>query len=96
MSTYRLLCGRSIPENKGGGFVTESELRAFEDQLNEYLGLDFNRVDSVGSWQGIREKSVNYTISADRSRVEEAGRLYKELNNQESVAIQEVPEIAFI
>ena len=44
MSTYRLLCGRSIPENKGGGFVTESELRAFEDQLNDYLGLDFNRL----------------------------------------------------
>lgn len=93
MSTYRLLCGRSIPS---GGFVTESELRAFESQINEYLGLDFNRVDSVGSWQGVREKSVNYTISADRARVEEAGRLYKELNNQESVAIQEVPEIAFI
>ena len=44
----------------------------------------------------IREKSVNYTISADKSRVEEAGRLYKELNNQESVAIQEVPQITFI
>ena len=74
-STYRLLCGRSIPENKGGGFVTESELRAFEDQLNDYLGLDWNRIDSQGSWQGVREKSVNYTISADRARVEEAGRL---------------------
>ena len=59
MSTYRLLCGRSIPS---GGFVTESELRAFEDQLNDYLGLDWNRIDSQGSWQGIREKSVNYTI----------------------------------
>ena len=93
MSTYRLLCGRSIPS---GGFVTESELRAFEDQLNDYLGLDWNRIDSQGSWKGNREKSVNYTISADRSRVEEAAKLYKELNNQESVAIQEVPEIAFI
>ena len=71
-------------------------MRAFEDQLNDYLGLDWNRTDSQGSWKGIREKSVNYTISADRARVEEAGRLYKELNNQESVAIQEVPEIAFI
>ena len=96
MSTYRLLCGRSVPENKGGGFVTESELRAFESQINDYLGLDFNRVDSVGSWQGIREQSVNYTISADRARIDEAGKLYKELFNQDSVGVQEVPEIAFI
>ena len=96
MSTYRLLCGRSIPENKGGGFVTESELRAFESQLNEYLGLDYNRVDSCGSWQGIREQSVNYTISADRARIDEAGRLYKELFNQDSVGVQEVAQIAFI
>ena len=96
MSTYRLLCGRSIPENKGGGFVTESELRAFENRLNQYLKLDFNRVDSVGSWQGIREKSVNYTISADKSRVDEAAKLYKELFDQYSVGVQEVPEIAFI
>ena len=93
MSTYRLLCGRSIPS---GGFVTESELRAFESQINDYLGLDFNRVDSVGSWKGIREQSVNYTISADRARIDEAGRLYKELFNQDSVGVQEVPEIAFI
>ncbi len=96
MSTYRLLCGRSIPENKGGGFVTESELRAFEDRLNQYLGLDFNRVDSVGSYKGTREQSVNYTISADMARINEAGRLYKELFSQDSVGVQEVPEIAFI
>tara|TARA_R100000152_G_C6669731_1_gene106385 strand:- start:234 stop:515 length:282 start_codon:yes stop_codon:yes gene_type:complete len=93
MSTYRLLCGRSIPS---GGYVTESELRAFEDQLNDYLGLDWNRTDSQGSWQGIREKSVNYTISADRVRVEEAAKLYKELNNQESVAIQKVADLEFV
>lgn len=96
MSTYRLLCGRSIPKNKGGGYVTESELRAFENRLNQYLKLDFNRVDSVGSWQGIREQSVNYTISADRARIDEAGKLYKELFDQNSVGVQEVPEIAFI
>ena len=93
MSTYRLLCGRSIPS---GGYVTESELRAFENRLNQYLGLDFNRVDSVGSWQGIREQSVNYTISADRARVDEAGKLYKELFSQDFVGVQEVPDIAFI
>ena len=93
MSTYRLLCGRSIPS---GGFVTESELRAFENRLNQYLQLDFNRVDSVGSWQGIREQSVNYTISADRARIDEAAKLYKELFDQHSVGVQEVPEIAFI
>ena len=93
MSTYRLLCGRSIPS---GGYVTESELRAFENRLNQYLGLDFNRVDSVGSWQGHREQSVNYTISADRARIDEAGKLYKELFHQDSVGVQEVPDIAFI
>ena len=96
MSTYRLLCGRSIPENKGGGFVTESELRAFESQINEYLGLDFNRIDSVGSWQGIREQSVNYTISADKARIDEAGRLYKELFNQDSVGVQKVADLEFV
>lgn len=93
MSTYRLLCGRSIPS---GGYVTESELRAFENRLNQYLGLDFNRVDSVGSYKGMREQSVNYTISADRARVDEAGKLYKELFSQDSVGVQEVPDIAFI
>ncbi|AGF91125.1 hypothetical protein S-CBP2_0004 [Synechococcus phage S-CBP2] len=90
--TYQLFLGRNIPT---GGVVTDDQF----DTFLQHVPFDgFTITDAVGYWKGEPEATKVLTVctDVDDARVMQTAELYKGMFQQEAVAIQELPAMAFV
>jgi hypothetical protein len=89
--TYQLFLGRNIP---AGGYVTDE---MFDQFLYRVLFDGFTITDAVGYWKGEKEETKVLTVCTDDyAQVLLTAELYKGMFHQEAVAIQQLPEMAFV
>ena len=89
--TYQLFLGRNIPT---GGYVTDNRFDRFTSRL---LFDAFTITDAVGYWKGEKEDTKVLTVCTDDYQmVLDTAALYKAMFDQEAVAIQEMPAMAFV
>ena len=84
--------GRNIPE---GGYVDDQSWQQYQVLLDEILdGMTI--LDGIGYWKGEQEKmKVISTSVEDESIVDDLVAVYKQMFNQDSVAVQFLPPLVF-
>ena len=94
MQTYQLFCGRDIPT---GGYVTRGAFKAFTQEHVDPLFDGYTVSDVQGVWKGVPEETKCISICTDREQdVMAIAKAYKELFNQDSVAIQLLAPMSFV
>jgi hypothetical protein len=90
-TTYQLFLGRTIPNENGNGYVSNSELESF---LTHTVGRFFNSwtlTEGVSCWKGILEDVVVVTIIASNYEhaldIRSVAKIYKDRFNQDAVLI---------
>ena len=94
MQTYQLFCGRDIPS---GGVVDDKSFNSFlETHVNTtFDGYTVSNV--MGMWKGTPEITNCISICTDRyADVLAIANAYKELFEQDSVAIQTLAPMSFV
>ena len=94
MQTYQLFCGRDIPN---GGVVTDEMFNSFiKDELDTVFdGYTISNV--LGMWKGQPEVTNCISICTDRyNDVLAIANAYKQLFEQDSVAIQALAPMTFV
>lgn len=93
MQTYNLYLGRSIPS---GGYVNDCLLDYFLDKVDKVVdGYTLTSADGV--WKGVPEDTIVMTIAAnDYDTILCIAETYKEMFNQESVAVLPLQPMVFI
>ena len=94
MQTYQLFCGRDIPS---GGVVDDKSFNSFLE-MHVNTAFDGYTVSNVmGMWKGTPEITNCISICTDRQAdVLKIAQAYKELFEQDSVAIQTLAPMAFV
>ena len=94
MQTYQLFCGRDIP---GGGVVDDKSFNSFLE-MHVNTSFDGYTVSNVmGMWKGTPEITNCISIWTDRcDDVLANANAYKELFEQDSVAIQALAPMSFV
>lgn len=84
--------GRNIPT---GGYVDDTAWQQYQVLLDEILdGMTI--LDGIGYWKGEQEKmKVISTSVEDESIVDDLVAVYKQMFNQDSVAVQFLPPLVF-
>ncbi len=84
--------GRNIPD---GGYVDDQSWQQYQVLLDEILdGMTI--LDGIGYWKGEQEKmKVISTSVEDESIVDDLVAVYKQMFNQDSVAVQFLPPLIF-
>ena len=84
--------GRNIPD---GGYVDDQAWQQYQVLLDEILdGMTI--LDGIGYWKGEQEKmKVISTSVEDESIVDDLVTVYKQMFNQDSVAVQFLPPLVF-
>ena len=84
--------GRNIPD---GGYVDDQAWQQYQVLLDQILdGMTI--LDGIGYWKGEQEKmKVISTSVEDESIVDDLVAVYKQMFNQDSVAVQFLPPLVF-
>ena len=84
--------GRNIPT---GGYVDDKAWQQYQVLLDQFLdGMTI--LDGIGYWKGEQEKmKVISTSVEDESIVDDLVAVYKQMFNQDSVAVQFLPPLVF-
>lgn len=84
--------GRNIPT---GGYVDDTAWQQYQVLLDEILdGMTI--LDGIGYWKGEQEKmKVISTSVEDEQVVDDLVAVYKQMFNQDSVAVQFLPPLVF-
>ena len=84
--------GRNIPD---GGYVDDQSWQQYQVLLDEILdGMTI--LDGIGYWKGEQEKmKVISTSVEDEQVVDDLVAVYKQMFNQDSVAVQFLPPLIF-
>ena len=84
--------GRNIPT---GGYVDDHAWQQYQVLLDEILdGMTI--LDGIGYWKGEQEKmKVISTSVEDEQVVDDLVAVYKQMFNQDSVAVQFLPPLVF-
>ena len=84
--------GRNIPD---GGYVDDQAWQQYQVLLDQSLdGMTI--LDGIGYWKGEQEKmKVISTSVEDESIVDDLVTVYKQMFNQDSVAVQFLPPLVF-
>ena len=94
MQTYQLFCGRDIP---GGGVVTDKRFNHFMKHCVDRMFDGYTVQSVLGMWKGQPEQTNMISICTDRYEdVLYIAEQYKELFEQDSVAIQTLAPMSFV
>ena len=88
----QMFFGRNIPT---GGYVDDDAWQQYQVLLDQILdGMTI--LDGIGYWKGEQEKmKVISTSVEDESIVDDLVAVYKQMFNQDSVAVQFLPPLVF-
>lgn len=88
----QMFFGRNIPT---GGYVDDQAWQQYQVLLDQILdGMTI--LDGIGYWKGEQEKmKVISTSVEDESIVDDLVAVYKQMFNQDSVAVQFLPPLVF-
>ena len=88
----QMFFGRNIPT---GGYVDDTAWQQYQVLLDEILdGMTI--LDGIGYWKGEQEKmKVISTSVEDEQVVDDLVAVYKQMFNQDSVAVQFLPPLVF-
>ena len=92
MYQVQMFFGRNIPD---GGYVDDQSWQQYQVLLDEILdGMTI--LDGIGYWKGEQEKmKVISTSVEDEQVVDDLVAVYKQMFNQDSVAVQFLPPLIF-
>jgi len=94
MQTYQLFCGRDIPS---GGVVDDKSFNSFLEMHVNTVFDGYTVSNVMGMWKGVPEITNCISICTDREDdVLKVAQAYKELFEQDSVAIQTLAPMAFV
>ena len=94
MQTYQLFCGRDIPS---GGTVTDQSFSSFLELCVDRYFDGYTVSDVQGMWKGKPEATKCISICTDKYQdVLYIAEQYKDLFEQDSVAIQTLAPMSFV
>ena len=89
MKTYQVFLGTNKPN---GGVVTTYEWSQFLKQIDATFSEGYTVQKAIGRWRGVNENTFLLTVITDELKtLQSLCQTYKDLFNQESVLIQELP-----
>ena len=89
MKTYQVFLGTNKPT---GGVVTTYEWSQFLKQIDATFSEGYTVQKAIGRWNGVNENTFLLTVITDELKtLQSLCQTYKDLFNQESVLIQELP-----
>ena len=89
MKTYQVFLGTNKPT---GGVVTTYEWSQFLKQIDATFTEGYTVQNAIGRWRGVNENTFLLTVITDELKtLTSLCQTYKDLFNQESVLIQELP-----
>ena len=89
MRTYQVFLGTNKPT---GGVVTTYEWSQFLKQIDATFTEGYTVQNAIGRWRGVNENTFLLTVITDELKtLQSLCQTYKDLFNQESVLIQELP-----
>ena len=89
LKTYQCFLGTNKPT---GGVVTTYEWSQFLKQIDATFTEGYTVQNAIGRWRGVNENTFLLTVITDELKtLTSLCQTYKDLFNQESVLIQELP-----